>query len=54
MREEVDREEGLLRKLVVKRDSALTEYREHQTGLKDIIQLFQTISSEQVPTGMFS
>lgn len=47
MREEVDREEALLRKLVVKRDSALTQYREHQTGLKDIIQLFQTISSEQ-------
>lgn len=45
--EQVAREEGLLRKLIVQRDNALAEYRQHQAGLKDIIQVFQTLSSEQ-------
>ncbi|KAL5254925.1 hypothetical protein ACHWQZ_G014390 [Mnemiopsis leidyi] len=45
--EQVLKEEALLRKLIVQRDNALAEYRQHQTGLKDIIQLFQTLSSEQ-------
>jgi len=43
----VAREEALLRQLVVQRDNALTEYRQHQTSLKDMIQLFQTLSCEQ-------
>lgn len=47
MIEEVAKEEATLRQLVVQRDNALTEYRQHQAGLKDIIQLFQTLSSEQ-------
>lgn len=45
--EQVAKEEALLRQLIVQRDNALAEYRQHQTGLKDIIQLFQTLSSEQ-------
>lgn len=47
MSAQVATEEAVLRQLVVQRDNALAEYREHQTGLKDIIQLFQTLSSEQ-------
>jgi hypothetical protein len=45
--EQVAKEEALLRQLIVQRDNALAEYRQHQTGLKDIIQLFQTLSGEQ-------
>lgn len=47
MSEQVAKQEALLRQLIVQRDNALAEYREHQTGLKDVIQLFQTLSSEQ-------
>lgn len=45
--EQVAKEEAFLRQLIVQRDNALADYRQHQTGLKDIIQLFQTLSSEQ-------
>eukprot|EP00116_Pleurobrachia_bachei_P009520 sb/3469782/ len=44
--EEVAKEEAALRQLVVQRDNAVTEYRQHQTSLKDVMKMFQTMTSK--------